>query len=93
VSELNRFKDELVPDPELDEAKAYLIGNFQIGLQTSAAVAGTFARLAALGFPHTALDEYPVRLREVTSSDLQRVAETYFAPERMACGVVRGMNP
>jgi zinc protease len=90
LAELDRFRNELVPQVELEEAKSYLIGNFKIGLQTNAVVAGALARLAAMGLSPGALDEYPERLTHVESHDVQRVAEKYFAPERMAYGVVRG---
>jgi len=82
----------LAQDPpsqeELERAQNYLVGSYQIGLQTHAAVSGILAYDELLGLDN--IDEYPGRIRAVTREDLRRVAQTYFQDRTYGVGMVQG---
>jgi zinc protease len=90
LTELDRLRQEPVSAEELERAKAFIAGAKRIGLQTSRAQARDLSRAALYGRPQEASKVYVERIRALTAEDLQRVAQTYFDPERYALGALRG---
>jgi zinc protease len=85
---LARLRDELVPAPELERARRYLVGTNAIDLQRC----GARAMLMALGelyrLGYDDYTRYAERINAVTAADVQRVARAYFAPESLVEVVV-----
>jgi zinc protease len=89
LGELRKVKEEGLADEEVERAKRYLIGNFEIGLQTSGAQANQISldELYGLGFEH--YQRYPQEIEKVSKEDVHRVAKEYFNLEAYAIAVIR----
>jgi zinc protease len=82
-AELDRMTREPVTERELDLAKSYLIGSFPFRLDTSSKVADFLVAIEsqALGLDYA--DRYRANVGRVTAADIQRVARTFFEPDRL----------
>lgn len=89
LEELKKIKQEGLTEEEVERAKRYLIGNFEIGLQTNGAHASQMSmdELLGLGFDH--LQRYPDEIQRVTREDVHRVAKTYFNLNAYALAIIR----
>lgn len=77
-AELKRVQDELVGADELDQAKKYLTGSYEISLQSNSAQCEEmgFNELYNLGYENGR--RYLTAINAVTAEDLRRVACRYF---------------
>jgi zinc protease len=89
LRELKKVRDEGLTEGEVDRAKKYLIGNFEIGLQTNGVQANQMSldELYGLGFDH--YQKYPQEIQKVTQEDVNRVAKKYFNLESYAIAIIR----
>ncbi|MBM4351447.1 MAG: insulinase family protein [Deltaproteobacteria bacterium] len=89
LRELKKVKDEGLTGDEVERAKRYLIGNFEIGLQTNRAHASLMSmdELMGLGYEH--LQRYPNEIQKVTREDVHRVAKEYFNLEAYVLAIIR----
>jgi zinc protease len=89
LRELETVKEEGLSEQEVMRAKRYLIGNFEIGLQTNGAQANQISldELYGLGFDH--YQKYPLEIQKVSKEDVHRVAKEYFNLEAYAIAVIR----
>jgi predicted Zn-dependent peptidase len=87
MQHLQRARDELVSETELENAIGYLVGGTVVGLESGSAYAGHLAHNTSLGLPLTT-DELEAGLRAVTREDIQRVARTYLASNSLTRVVV-----
>jgi zinc protease len=89
LRELKKVRDEGLTEGEVDRAKKYLIGNFEIGLQTNGVQANQMSldELYGLGFDH--YQKYPQEIQKVTQEDVNRVAKKYFNLETYAIAIIR----
>ncbi len=86
---LQKVKEEGVTGEEVERAKKYLIGNFEIGLQTNSAQANQMSldEVYGLGFDH--YQRYPRKIENVTKKDVDRVAKKYLNLESYSVAIVR----
>jgi predicted Zn-dependent peptidase len=75
-------------EAELRDARALLVGEFSLGLESSAAVLGALVDLEVHDLPQDSLDTYRRRVREATSGDAAQAALELLHPERAAIVVV-----
>jgi zinc protease len=89
LGELKRVKEEGLTEEEVERAKRYLIGNFEIGLQTNGAQANQMSldELYGLGFDH--YQKYPQEIQKIRKEDVQQVAQKYFNLESYALAIIR----
>jgi zinc protease len=89
LRELRRVKEEGLTEEEVERAKRYLIGNFEIGLQTNGAQANQISldELYDLGFDH--YEKYPQEIGKVTKEEVHRVAKEYFNLDTYAIAIIR----
>ena len=89
LRELKKVREEGLTEKEVERAKKYLIGNFEIGLQTNGAQANQFSldELYGLGFDH--YQKYTQEIEKVSREDVHRVAKHYFNLEAYAIAVIR----
>ncbi|MBM4276407.1 MAG: insulinase family protein [Deltaproteobacteria bacterium] len=89
LRELKKVKDEGLTGDEVERAKRYLIGNFEIGLQTNGAHARQMSgdELMGLGYDH--LERYPGEIQKVTREDVHRMAKKYFNLDAYALAIIR----
>jgi predicted Zn-dependent peptidase len=88
LAELERIKREPPSEAELRDARALLVGNFSLGLETSAAVMNALVDLDVYGLPQDSLDTYRGRVRATTSEDTARMAQKLLHPGRAAIVLV-----
>ncbi|HYC55024.1 MAG TPA: pitrilysin family protein [Candidatus Binatia bacterium] len=76
--ELEKVRSEPVKREELERAHRYLIGNYEIALQTNSAIAEnmTFNELYGLGYLEGR--RYADKIRAVDTEDVQRVAQRFI---------------
>ncbi|MCC6174677.1 MAG: insulinase family protein [Chloroflexi bacterium] len=86
-TEIRRLADDGVSETELQRAVRGEIGAWVVGLETSGAEAVAMTRDAVHGLPPR--DEQAAQLRMVTPDDIQRIARTYLADERLSVVVTR----
>src|SRR3989338_3048395 len=82
--EMNRLRDEEVPEPELAKIKNAMEGNTANGLAFVQALAGALSFLDLHGIPKAELPKIGERILAVTSADVQRVARIYLQPNKAA---------
>ncbi|MBI2340519.1 MAG: insulinase family protein [Deltaproteobacteria bacterium] len=105
LKELEKIRSEKVPETELNRAKNYIVGNYDIDLQRNSAVSSTLAfnELYGLGlaefenYPKNELyglglaefENYPKNIMKVTSDEVLEVARKYLTLDRYVLSVVQ----
>lgn len=89
---LNLIRDELVPQDELDDAKAYLVGSFPLRTDSNAKLLNMLAMMQGEGLGTDYLERWPERIAAVSADDVQRVARRLIQPDGMVLTVV-GRQP
>jgi len=89
LRELRKVKEEGLTEDEVERAKQYLIGTFEIGLQTNGAQASTMSldELYGIGFDYH--QKYPEEIQKVKKEDVHRVAQKYFALDAYSLAIIR----
>lgn len=89
LRELRKVKEEGLTEDEVERAKRYLIGNFEIGLQTNGAQANMISldELYGMGFNH--YETYIHEIQKVKREDVNRVAREYFRLDAYALAIIR----
>ena len=90
-TELERIRQEQVTSDELEQAKKYMTGSYEISLQSNAAQSEELAFNELYGLGPAYGCPYLDRIRQVTQADLQRVANTYLNPTGQTTVIV-GQN-
>jgi zinc protease len=88
VDEVRKMREQGATEPELQEAKDYLIGNFPIRFDTNRKVASLLSQIEFFGLGLDYPDRYPDIIRKVTREDVLRVAKRYLQPEKLIVVVV-----
>ncbi len=89
LRELSKVKEEGLTEDEVERAKRYLIGNFEIGLQTTGAQANLLSldELYGKGYDH--YRKYPAEIQRVKKEEVHRVAQKYLTLEAYALAIIR----
>jgi zinc protease len=83
LRELNRIRDEKVPDEELDAARHSVVARFALSLESVQQLIGYAITRKAYNFPADYWDKYPAQIVAVKAEDVQRVARKYIDPATM----------
>lgn len=86
--ELNRIRDEKVPDQELKDATNYLTGVFPLRAETQEGMTGLILNQHLYGLPSDYLQTYRDKVNAVTADDVQRVAREHLHPDSLAIVIV-----
>ena len=86
--ELDRIRNERVPDDELKNAKAYLSGVFPIRIETQDGLIDQLVSVKMYELPADYLNTYRDQVNAVTAEDIQRVANQHVTPDRAAVVIV-----
>jgi predicted Zn-dependent peptidase len=81
VAELQRLCESPVPGDELERIKAYVRGGILLGLEGTQQVASWLGSQECLHNGVRDIDEMIAQVNAITVQDIQRVAQTCFAPE------------
>jgi zinc protease len=80
---LTQWYDEGVTDEEVARAIETLNGAYLVGLSTTAAVAGQLSSFMRRGFDPEYIDQYPMRLRKISTEQVNTAIRRYFDPEAL----------
>ena len=80
--------DRPISEYELRNAKAFSVGQFALGLETSVAVMGSLVNLDLYDLPEDSLDTYRGRIQQVTHPEVKALAQELLYPDRAAIVVV-----
>lgn len=72
--ELDRIRDAAVTKEELDDAKAYLVGQYQLGLETQSGFAQRLLEVDLFDMPADYLETFTKKIMAVEAADVQRAA-------------------
>ncbi|HEY9786939.1 MAG TPA: pitrilysin family protein [Candidatus Obscuribacterales bacterium] len=86
--ELQRMRNLKVTEKELTNAKKYLVGSFQLGVETQGGLAQRLLESQLYGLPKDYLEKYTDNVMAVTVDDVQRVARKYMDVDHIAITVV-----
>lgn len=87
--ELDRVVTESVTADELERAKKYLVGTYEIGLQSNASQASDITFNERYGLGHEFFQSYAQRIFQITAEDVLRVARKYIRMDRYTMTLVR----
>lgn len=83
LRELNRIRDEKVPEEELDAARRSVVARFALSLESPQQLIGYAITRKAYNFPADYWDKYPAQIVAIKADDVQRVAKKYINPATM----------
>ncbi len=83
LRELNRIRDEKVPEEELDAARRSVVARFALSLESPQQLIGYAITRKAYNFPADYWDKYPAQIAAISADDVQRVARKYIDPATM----------
>jgi zinc protease len=86
--ELDRIRNEAVPEKEIRDAKSFLTGVFPIQIETQEGLINRLVQIKMYGLPADYLQTYRDRINSVTAADIQRVARQYVEPDKAAIVIV-----
>jgi zinc protease len=89
LRELRKVREEGLTGDEVERAKRYLIGNFEIGLQTNGAQANQMSLDELYGSGFDYYQRYPQEIEKVSREDVLRVAKKYFNLEAYTLAVIQ----
>jgi len=81
--QLDAWHAEGVTDAELARAKSELAGTYQVGLATSAGMAGTILAMLNRGMPLEFVNEYPARVKAITRAEVNGAIRKHLDPATM----------
>ncbi|MBK7183115.1 MAG: insulinase family protein [Bacteroidetes bacterium] len=81
--EMNRLKEELVSEDELQLVKNYLLGNFLRSVDGPFAMADRFIGIMEYGLGYDYFDKYIATIKNISASQLRDLANKYFDKESM----------
>ncbi len=90
LDELRRLRHEPPSEEELERAREYAIGTWQIQTQTSGAQLSELATALLIGEGLEEIRELEARTRAVSRDDVLEAAARWFDEDRLAEGVVHG---
>jgi zinc protease len=89
LKELNGIRGAIpISDKELEYSKQALIRRFPSGFETVGQISNQLSNLVVYGLPDTYFNDYITKVNAVTLADVNRVANKYLTPDKMAIVVV-----
>lgn len=88
MHQLNRLRDEAIPDEEFEAAVSFLAGSFPLRIETPGQIAGQVAQARLLGLDPEDVTEYRQRILAVTPDDVRRAAREHVRPGAAAILIV-----
>jgi zinc protease len=83
LDEVRQMRDTPVPDKELADTKKALVAGFALGLESPNAILNNYVELYIYKLPADYWDTYPARIEAITAADVRRVAQKYWAPDKL----------
>lgn len=90
--ELDRIRNTKVSEKELKDAKSYIVGSFQLGLETQSGLAQRLLEANLYNLPADYLETYASKVMAVTADDVRRVAHRMIDIDNIVIAVVGDAN-
>jgi zinc protease len=92
LQQMERIRQEMVSEDELEGAKKYLVGSFPMRLDTQGKLANFLTQVEYYGLGLDYPEKYPNLIRSVTREEILRVAKAYLHPENYILVVVANLK-
>jgi zinc protease len=83
LRELNRIREEKVPEEELEAARRSVVARFALSLESPQQLIGYAIARKAFHFPADYWEKYPAQISAIQADDVLRVAKKYVDPATM----------
>jgi zinc protease len=83
MDEIKRMRDTPVTEQDLTNAKRAIVGSFALLLESPNAILSNYIDRYVYKLPADYWDSYASRIEAVTAADIQRVAQKYWAPDKL----------
>ena len=80
--ELDKMRNSLVTDEEINSAKAKYTGNFVMSLENPSTIAGFARNIITQKLPEDYYNSFLENINNVTKEDIQKAAQNYFTPNK-----------
>lgn len=87
-NELNRIREEPIPESELDMHKKYLSGNYMLSLERPMTIAQNVQEIDVYGLAPDYYETYVAQLMSVTPELALELAEKYLQPSKSLIAIV-----
>ncbi len=81
MNEINRIRDQAVPEKELEETKRSIVASFALTLERPSELLDYAIALKVYNLPADYWDTYPAKIMAITAEQVQRVARKYIVPD------------
>ncbi|MFC2037834.1 M16 family metallopeptidase [Chloroflexota bacterium] len=88
LGQLDRLRQEMVPEDELQKAREFVRGRLTLSLEDSLTLVSWYARQELFGPEVLEPDDVLARFEAVQATDMLRIAQTVFQPERLNLAMV-----
>jgi zinc protease len=92
LKQMERIRQEMVAENELEGAKKYLIGSFPMRFDTQGKLANFLSQVEYYGLGLNYPEKYPNLIRSVSREEILRVARIYLHPENYILVVVANLK-
>ena len=82
--EIERMRQEPVPEEELEDSKLYRTGSLPVGLETNDGLASIISDMELLDLGLDYLQRFPVIIEAITPQSVQAAAQKYLSTEEIA---------
>jgi zinc protease len=79
---LKKISDNRISPEELERAKTYMIGLYQVGLQSNRSQVHSYARYELMGYGAPWVEKFPKIVRKITRDQVQKAAKKYFETDK-----------
>ncbi len=81
MNEINRIRDQPVPEQELEESKRSIVAGFALTLERPTELLDYAIAVKVYHLPDDYWDTYPAKIMTITAEQVQRVARKYIVPD------------
>ncbi len=92
LQQMERIREELVSEKELEGAKKYLIGSFPMRLDTQGKLANFLTQVEYYGLGLDYPEKYPSLIQSISREQVLRVAKKYIHPKNTILIVVANLK-
>ena len=82
LTELDKMRNTLVTDEEINSAKAKYTGNFVMSLEDPSTIAGIALNIITGDLPEDYYNSFLENINNVTKEDIQKASQNYFTPNK-----------
>ena len=87
LDEIKRMQDEIVPEDELADNKAYRTGSLPMSLETNSGIADVISDMELYGLGLDYLVDYPEQIEAITAVQIQQAAQKYLSTKQIGVAV------